>query len=200
VWPRAVRAERTSRPGQRDVRAVRRAAVRPVHEWRHVQRHSRASESPRFLACFLVVGLCVLPSCGGSAKVGGPGAPAAATPDKAAKSIAVRLEEEHRSGVLGTAALKGDERATTVTLRIDDAGREYHAHIHDVSCTDYRSMTSFSAQLATVTEGLGDVVDGKSETDVRAPLSRLAKSGFSINVHKYASPYPVVACGDIPSP
>jgi hypothetical protein len=174
--------------------------VGPVHAWRHVERHSRASRSPRLLAWLLVVGLCVLASCGGSAKVGGPGAQAAATPGEAANSIAVRLEEEHRSGVLGTATLTGDERATTVTLQIEPAGREYHAHIHDVSCTDYRSMTSFSAQLATVAEGLSDVVDGKSETDVRAPLSRLAKSGFSINVHKYASPYPVVACGDIPSP
>jgi hypothetical protein len=154
---------------------------------------------PRLIACLLVVGLSVLSACGDSARVAGPGAPAAETPGKAAKTIAVRLDAEHSSGVLGTATLKGDERVTSVTLRIEPAGRHYHAHIHDVSCSDYRSMTSFSAQFATVAEGLSDVVDGKSETDVLAPLSSLAKSGFSINVHKYAHPYPVVACGDIPS-
>ena len=61
-------------------------------------------------------------------------------------------------------------------------------------------MNSFSARLATVVEGLSDVVDGKSETDVASPLPRYAKPGFSINVHKYADPYPVIACGDVPSP
>jgi hypothetical protein len=88
----------------------------------------------------------------------------------------------------------------SVTLEVEPAGPKYHAHIHDVSCADYRRMTSFNAQYATVAEGLSDVVDGKSETDVTAPLSRFGRAGFSINVHKYAHPYPVIACGDIPTP
>ena len=134
------------------------------------------------------------------AKVSGPGAPPAATPGKAAKTLALRLEEENRSGALGAATIKGDEHAISVTLQVEPAGRRYHAHIHDVSCAEYRRMTSFSEQFATVAEGLSDVVDGKSTTDVAAPLSRYAKPGFSINVHKYAGPYPVVACGDIPAP
>jgi hypothetical protein len=148
----------------------------------------------------VVLDLCVASGCGGSENVSGPGAPAAGpTPGKAAKTVALRLEEEHRSGAFGTATVKGDEHATSVTLRVEPGGPRYHAHIHDVSCTEYRRMTSFSAQLATVAEGLGDIVDGKSETDVVAPLSRYGKPGFSINVHKYAEPYPVIACGDIPS-
>lgn len=175
--------------------------MRRVFECRHVQRCGRASGSLRLVACVVVVGLCVLSACGGSAKVGGPGAPAAgATPGKAAKTTALRLEEENRSGAFGTATLKGDRRVISVTLQIEPADPRYHAHIHDVSCTDYRRMTSSSAQLATVAQGLSDVADGKSETDVTAPLSRHSKPGFSINVHKYAHPYPVIACGDITSP
>ena len=147
-----------------------------------------------------MVGLCALQACGGSAEVGGPGAPAAeTTPGTAAKTIALSLQEENRSGGHGTATLQGDERVISVTLKVEPGGPEYHAHIHDVSCADYRRMTSFNAQYATVAEGLNDVVDGRSQTDVTAPLSRFGKSAFSINVHKYAHPYPVIACGDIPT-
>jgi hypothetical protein len=40
--------------------------------------------------------------------------------------------------------------------------------------------------------------DGGSETEVHEPLSEYARAGFSINVHDFASPYPVVACGAFP--
>jgi hypothetical protein len=151
-------------------------------------------------ACIVVVAACGLPACGGSAEVGGPGGPAKeSTPGQAAETIAFRLEEENRSGGSGRATLKGDDRAISVVLEVRPADERYHAHIHNVSCSDYRGMTSTGAQLATVVQGLGDLVDGRSETNVNAALTSYRKPGFSINVHEYAHPYPVIACGDLPS-
>jgi hypothetical protein len=70
--------------------------------------------------------------------------------------------------------------------------------VHEVSCAEYRSMKDFDEQLATVTQRLGDLRDGGSGTEVHKPLSDYARAGFSINVHDFAFPYPVVACGDFP--
>jgi hypothetical protein len=69
-----------------------------------------------------------------------------------------------------------------------------------VSCERYRRMNDFSAQLATLTEGLSNVVGGRSKSDLREPLSSYTRADFSINVHEFASPYPVVACGDLSAP
>jgi hypothetical protein len=74
------------------------------------------------------------------------------------------------------------------------------AHIHDVTCADYRALKDFDAQLGTVSVPLADLVDGKSRTSVdKGPLSEYRTAGFSINVHSYEGGFPVVACGDIPT-
>jgi hypothetical protein len=108
--------------------------------------------------------------------------------------------EENNSGASGTAMLSGggDSASVTIELRGDD--RRYQAHIHDVSCERYRRMNNFSAQLATLTEGLNHVTNGGSESDLSEPLSTYTRAEFSINVHEFASPYPVVACGDLSAP
>ena len=38
-----------------------------------------------------------------------------------------------------------------------------------------------------------------TETDVAVPLSDFKNGMSSVNVHRFESPYPVVACGDIPA-
>ena len=151
----------------------------------------------RRLIHLLPVSLCALVACGGDE--GKPAAPRpAAPPAKADETVALTLGEENRSGISGTATLKGGERGFTVVLvmkRPKDVGP---AHIHNVTCEKYRALEGFDAQLATVEEALRDVLAGKSKTRVDKALSRYRTAGFSINVHSYVGTFPVVACADIP--
>jgi hypothetical protein len=112
----------------------------------------------------------------------------------------VPLVEENKSGASGTATLTGGGGSASVTIELNGDDRRYRAHIHDVTCQRYRRMNDFSAQLATLTEGLSSVTGGRSESDLSEPLSSYTRPGFSINVHEFASPYPVVACGDLSAP
>ena len=116
--------------------------------------------------------------------------------------ITVPLTEENGSGRSGEARLEPDgDDAIRVTVSMS-AGptKTNNAHIHDVTCEEYRSMDDFSEQLGTVEDSLRSVRDGKSETIVKTSLADRATGGFSINVHEPAPPYVVVACGDIPRP
>jgi hypothetical protein len=115
-------------------------------------------------------------------------------------AITVSLREENNSGASGTATLSGGGGSASVTIELNGHDRRYHAHIHDVTCERYRRMNDFSAQLATLTEGLDDVADGSSKSDLSDPLSSYTRADFSINVHNFESPYPVVACGDLSAP
>lgn len=115
-------------------------------------------------------------------------------------AIIVRLMEENNSGASGTATLAGGGDGASVTIKLHADNGLYRAHIHDVSCDRYRRMNDFNAQLATLTEGLNDVAGGSSESDLSEPQSRYTRAEFSINVHKDAAPYPVVACGDLSAP
>ena len=86
----------------------------------------------------------------------------------------------------------------TVNLVVKPRG-DHPAHIHNVTCSEYRAMKDFDAQLATVDTTLKDVASGKSKTSVDAPLSGYRTGGFSINVHSYSGGFPVVACASIPA-
>ena len=110
------------------------------------------------------------------------------------------LVEENSSGISGTATLTGGGDSASVAIELNAEGGQYHAHIHDVRCKRYRRMNDFSSQLATLTEGLSDISGGSSASDLNERLSSYTRAGFSINVHKFASPYPVVACGDLSAP
>ena len=79
----------------------------------------------------------MLVACGGEDE---PSAPARAepTPAKAAEKIAFPLEEENRSGSSGTARLEGDDRGFTVTLAVKPPKNSGPAHIHGVTCEEYR--------------------------------------------------------------
>lgn len=145
----------------------------------------------------LVIALLTLPACGG-----GGDEPAAGPPSQ--EPLEVRLSAENRSGLSGTARLSpAQEDAMRVVVTVEGATNGMHTHIHDATCAEYRRIEGFDAQLATVSEGLADFQDGRSETTVtvlgdQTPLAARATGGYSINVHQVAAPYDTVACGDIP--
>jgi hypothetical protein len=156
----------------------------------------------RFVACFGSAGLCLLAACGGgdekpAARAAAPtaSATAKAMPDE---RFAFALEEEHGSGRSGTVTVNGGDGGFNVALAVEPK-RDQVAHIHNVTCREYRAMNDFDAQLATVELNLRDVANGKSKTSVSARLADYRTGGFSINVHSYRSGFPVVACGDIPA-
>jgi hypothetical protein len=156
--------------------------------------------SRRHLAgVLLAAGLMLLAACGGDDENGASRqASARPAPESAPKgAITVRLVEENDSGASGAATLTDGGDGASVTLEVRGGAGRYHAHIHDVSCERYRRMKDFNAQLATVAEGLTDLTGGRSRSDLTEPLSSYTRPGFSINVHEFDAPYPVVACGDL---
>ena len=149
-------------------------------------------------------GLGLLAACGGSeksapARSAAPTATGAATaiPAVADETVAFALGREHRSGSSGKVTVKGGDRGFTVALAVKPK-RDHPAHIHNVTCKQYRALKDFDAQYATVDVALSDVAKGKSKTAVDAPLSDFRTGGYSINVHSYAGGFPVVALGIFP--
>jgi hypothetical protein len=164
---------------------------------------SIAMQRRRFVACFVSAGLGLLAACGSGDEKAAPARSAAQTATATATSaadetVAFALEQEHRSGSSGTVTLKGGDREFAVALAMNPK-RDHPAHIHNVTCNQYRALKDFDAQYATVEVTLTDVAKGKSKTAVDAPLADYRTGGFSINVHSYAGGFPVVACGNIPA-
>ena len=155
--------------------------------------------------CPVIVGALGLVGCGD----GQPAQPSSQGNSKAA-AITLALHEENHSGRHGEATLEVTEatasvpggaklEGTRVTITISpDTGGSNPAHIHDVTCAQYRGMRSFDEQLATVADGLSGLDHGRSETVIATELTARTNGGYSINVHKPAHPYEVIACGDIP--
>ncbi len=149
-----------------------------------------------------------LTACGGrdeGTASGGP--PAGTSPENttaaaAAEPVTIELKEENASGQTGTATLKPAGERLDVELEVTPPkkfkGAFQHAHVHDVTCAEYRKLKDFNAQLGTVVDGLSDLSRGKSTSTVAASLADRATGSFSINVHEEDTPYTVVACGDIP--
>lgn len=175
-------------------------------------RGAHATASARSLAggC-LAAALLLLGACGGGddadrgASATTPSPAAEAEPRPAAEvgphgELIVPLVEENDSGASGTATLSKAGGASSVALEIEGDDGRFQAHVHDVSCREYRHMDDTGAQLATLTEGLSNVTRGASESALENPLAAYTGGGFSINVHEYEPPYPVVACGDLSAP
>jgi hypothetical protein len=150
---------------------------------------------------FLVAIVLSLAGCGGDEDGDASGRPSTPPAPETGPggAVIVPLVEENDSGASGTATLTGAGRAS-VTIELDGSDELYRAHVHDVSCERYRRMDDFNAQLATLSEGLISVTDGRSKSELSQPLSSYTKAGYSINVHESAAPYPVVACGDLSAP
>jgi hypothetical protein len=151
----------------------------------------------RHVACLLAAGLCLLAGCGGGADNPAPER-TPATQASADENVVIRLKRENGSATSGTATLNGGDRGYSVTIAVRPK-RDHPAHIHDVTCDEYRATKGFDAKLDTVAESLSDLSKGRSETSVDAPLSLVRTGAFSINVHSYTGGYPVVACANIPA-
>ena len=140
----------------------------------------------------------LLAACGGDAR--DASAPATtATTDR----VVVELGPEHDSGVSGEATLEENAAGGVavlfdLTVPAELAGEALPAHIHDVTCDEYREIEDFDTQLGTVSDHLASVQDGQATSTAATPLEELAAGGYSINVHRPAHPYETVACGDIP--
>jgi hypothetical protein len=155
------------------------------------------------LAALLAVALAALAGCGGDDDAAAPADSAArATETPAptagpAEKVAFKLKEEHGSGKTGNATLRGGDDGLTVNVAIK--GYSGPAHIHNVTCDEYRALKDFDAQLATVDLPLPDLEAGRSRSQHDAELSAYRTGGFSVNVHSFEGGFPVVACGDIPA-
>lgn len=105
-------------------------------------------------------------------------------------ALTVELAEQSGSGQSGTATLAAEGDSTKVVIELENGKSEPQpAHIHPGTCADLDPQPQ---------HGLTDVVDGRSETTVRAPLSALRAGALAINVHKSAAEAQTyVACGDI---
>jgi hypothetical protein len=108
-----------------------------------------------------------------------------------AKAVTVRLGEQNKSGVSGTARLTpmGDKTKVEITTKGAPKGASQPAHVHDGTCAKLDPKPKY---------GLQNVVDGKSTTEIGASLESLLKEKVAINVHKSAEEAKVyVACGNI---
>lgn len=105
--------------------------------------------------------------------------------------VTVDLGTQNESGQSGTATLTADGEKTKVTIDLSDPpGDPQPAHIHAGTCAELNPQPEYP---------LANVVDGKSETTVDAPLSALEGDDYAINIHKSeAEVETYVACGDIP--
>lgn len=145
----------------------------------------------------------LLGSCGGN---GEGGAAPESTPQATTATqerVLVELTPENGSRVRGTALLRTTseghlEVGLELTVPPALAKDALPAHIHEVSCAEYRKLEGFDAQLASVTDHLPSVRDGVATSTAASTLQTLTRGGFSINVHRPAHPFPSVACGDIP--
>jgi len=144
--------------------------------------------------------------CGGGSDNGGEAAPAdqappAATSLEASEPIIVELHEVNDSGQSGTATLVPGKVGTIETFKVrleiqPLLDSPQMAHVHRTTCAKYAKIRGIDKQILTVHSPLADVRDGE-ESESTVPGS-IATGEYSINVHEPASPFPAVACGDIP--
>lgn len=112
----------------------------------------------------------------------------------AADSATVKLAPQNNSGESGTATLTSvGQNQTKVVLQVTGApsGVSQPVHIHKGTCDKLDPKPAYP---------LSPLVNGKSETTVKASLDSLEKGGYAINGHKSAkeaSTY--VFCGNIAS-
>ncbi len=109
----------------------------------------------------------------------------------AADTMTVKLEPQSSSGESGTATLTPMGKETKVVLQVTGApsGAKQPVHIHKGTCDKLDPKPTFP---------LSPVVDGKSETTVKASMDELMKGHYAINGHKSAQDVKTyVFCGNI---
>jgi len=106
-----------------------------------------------------------------------------------AQDTKVKLEAQNNSNETGTATLTPAGDSTKVVLDVKGAEGTQPTHIHKGTCSQLDPKPAFP---------LSPVVNGKSETTVKASMKDLTSGGYAINGHKSAQDLKTyVFCGDI---
>jgi hypothetical protein len=106
-----------------------------------------------------------------------------------AQETKVKLEPQNNSNESGTATLTPAGDSTKVVLEVTGAEGTQPTHIHKGTCAQLDPKPAFP---------LSPVVNGKSETTVKASAKDLTSGGYAINGHKSAQDLKTyVFCGDI---
>src|ERR1043165_2031345 len=94
-----------------------------------------------------------------------------------AQETTVKLEALNNSNESGTATLTPAGDSTKVVLDVKGAEGTQPTHIHKGTCAKLDPKPAFP---------LSPVVNGKSETTVKASMKDLTAGGYAINGHKSA--------------
>jgi len=106
-----------------------------------------------------------------------------------AQETKVKLEPQNNSNESGTATLTPAGDSTKVVLEMKGGEGTQPTHIHKGTCAQLDPKPAFP---------LSPVVNGKSETTVKASTKDLTTGGYAINGHKSAQDLKTyVFCGDI---
>jgi len=101
----------------------------------------------------------------------------------------VELKGQNNSKESGTATLTSEGESTKVVLDVKGAEGTQPTHIHKGTCDKLDPKPAFP---------LSPVVNGKSETTVKASMKELTSGQYAINGHKSAQDLKTyVFCGDI---
>ena len=111
---------------------------------------------------------------------------------KGEKSVTVRMSAQNKSGESGTARLTplgSDKTRVEISLKGAPKGVTQPAHIHEGTCAKLDPKPK---------QGLENVVDGKSTSEVPMGIDDLRSGKLAINVHKSADDLNTyVSCGNI---
>jgi len=106
-----------------------------------------------------------------------------------AQETKVKLEPQNNSNESGTATLTPAGDSTKVVLEMKGGEGTQPTHIHKGTCAQLDPKPAFP---------LSPVVNGKSETTVKASMKDLTAGGYAINGHKSAQDLKTyVFCGDL---
>ena len=106
-----------------------------------------------------------------------------------AQETKVKLDAQNNSKETGTATLTPEGDSTKVVLEVKGGEGTQPTHIHKGTCAKLDPKPAFP---------LSPVVNGKSETTVKASVKELTTGEYAINGHKSAQDLKTyVFCGDI---
>jgi hypothetical protein len=129
------------------------------------QAPARTAPPPRMLLLGLVV-----------AAIAGAALLVALRPSASVPPRTIALETLNASGVTGDVTFTDLGGRTRVEVTVEPAGnRDMPAHIHPGTCADLTPQPKFP---------LENVRNGRSTTDVPAPLGELFAGNLAVNIHK----------------
>jgi LPXTG-motif cell wall-anchored protein len=147
--------------------------------------HKSAQEVATYVSCGDIMATNTNPNTPGQ-----PGSPPGGVP-LPTQSITVQINAQNGSGENGTATItvSGQDQVTVVLNLSNGTSTPQPAHIHKGTCANLDPVPAYP---------LTNVVNGQSQTTVKAGLGDLMTQGYAINVHKSATEITTyVSCGDI---